>query len=292
MEGTAGSSMLTEAPALGAVVANGGNPGAVQAPVDGAQKALQDAIDGPPEWAPAKFWDPNTKTVKHEELGKGYQNLEKLLGREKVPVPVSEDDEEGWQRWYAASGRPEDPDKYELKRPELPAGLPYDEDTEKAFRTWAHANGLNKKQTSNLYDGFVKTQIERHSAYQTQQQQTRAQADQALRREYGQQYDQALSQARMAVQQYTDPDYRQWLDETGMGNDPRLIRVFARIGKEMGGETKLAGKPAPTANPMDLDRAIASFRDQHKEALFKRDHPDHDLRVKEFNRLFEARFGE
>ena len=57
----------------------------------------------------------------------------------------------GGPRWPA--------DKYEFKRPELPSDLPYDEETEKSFRTWAHINGLSKKQASNLYDGFVKTQL-------------------------------------------------------------------------------------------------------------------------------------
>lgn len=290
-EGAVGSSMLTEA-APAAAVANGGNPAPAQAPVDGATQAIQDAIDGPPEWAPQKFWDPQAKTVRTQELGKAYQNLEKLLGSEKVPKPASDDDEEGWARWYAASGRPEKPDDYEFNRPELPKELPYDETLEKDFRTWAHINGLNKKQTANLYDGFVKRQIEATAAYQTQQQQTRAQAEMALRREYGQQYDSALAQAKTAVQQYADPDFRQWLDETGMGNDPRMIRAWAKIGRDLGGETRLQGKPAPQANVQDLDRAIAGFREQHQKALFSKDHPDHALRVKEYNALFEKRYAE
>jgi hypothetical protein len=290
---TAGSSMLTEAPPLmpGSEAAPGGTP--APARLDGAEAAVKDAIDAPPEWAPAKYWDPKTKSVKTEDLGKAYINLEKLLGREKVPVPVSEDDAEGWERLYRAAGKPEKPDDYQFKRPEkLPDGLPYDEDTEKAFKDWAHMNGLNKKQAANLYDAYVKTQIERHAAWDTQVKQTRAQAEMALRREFGNGYEQKLNQAKMALRQYADPDYFQWLDESGQGNSPQMIRVWARIGEQLGGETRLQGRPQAQANPADLDRAIAEFRDKHKEALFTRDHPDHGMRVKEYNKLFEARFGE
>lgn len=280
-----GSSLLTEGvPAAPA----GGNP----APEPNtAQGAVQAVLDGPPEAIPAKFWDYEKKAAKAEDMGRSYQSLEKLLGREKVPVPASEDDEEGWQRWYTASGRPEQPDKYDLKRPELPSDLPYDEDTEKAFRTWAHVNGLNKKQAGNLYSGYVATQIERHAAYQTGQKQSRVKVETDMRREYGQQYEGAVSSARSAMAQYADPDFRQWLDETGQGNDPRLIRVFARIGKEMGGEARLKGAPQQQATPQDLDKAITDYRGKYNEALFKKDHPDHDARVKEYNKLFEMRYS-
>jgi len=136
---------------------------------DGADKAVQAVLDGPPEWLPPKYWDADKKAARYEDLGKGYQNLEKLLGKDRIPVPQADDDEDGWQRWYAASGRPEKADDYEFERPSLPEGLPYDEETEKSFRTWAHVNGLNKKQARNLYEGYVKAQTERHAAYNTAQ---------------------------------------------------------------------------------------------------------------------------
>lgn len=268
----------------------GGNP----APsLDAAQQAVLDAQNGPPEYIPEKFWDPSSKAPKVEELGRGYINLEKLLGREKVPRPVSEEDEEGWKRWYDAAGRPEAPDKYEFKRPDgLPSDLPYDQEMEDHFRTWAHINGLNQRQAGNLYDTFVKSQLERHSAWETGRKQERAKIEGDLRREYGGQYEQKVNLARVALRQYADPDYLRWLDESGMGNDPRMIRAWIRVGESNVGETKLKGNAPAAPAVQDMDRAISEFREKYKEALFKREHPDHDMRVKEYNRLFEARYGE
>lgn len=282
-----GSSILTADVPAGA----GGNP----APqLNAAQQALADAQEANeiPEYVPAKFWDKDRKAPKIEDMGRSYMNLEKLLGREKVPVPVDDNDEEGWNRWYAATGRPEGPDKYEFERPELPQDLPYDEDSEKAFREWSHINGLNKKQAKNLYDAYVKTQVERHAAYHTGQKQARAKIEGDLRREYGNQYEGKVALAKTAIQEFTDPDYRAYLDETGMGNDPRLIRAWIRVGEKMTGETKLKGAPVQQAQPADFDRAIADFRDKHKDALFSKDHPNHEIRVKEYNKLFKAKYGE
>lgn len=290
----AGSTLLTEAPP--AAVA--GNPaGALNAPPlnaapkNGAEAAVQAVADGPPDYIPAKFWDPEKKLPKIEDMGKSYMNLEKLLGREKVPVPLSDEDTEGWERWYAATGRPEDPDKYEFQRPTLPDGMPYDEDAEKSLRQWAHANGLNKRQTKNLYDNYAKLQIERHAAWHQHQQQAKAETLAKLQREHGPQFDQAMTSARTVMQQYGDPEFRQYLDESGLGNDPRLIRIFAKIGKDVAGESKLKGAPVDTTGPADLDVAIANFRRQHHEALMSKSHPEHNLRVREYTTLFERRHG-
>jgi len=281
-----GSSLLTE---TGSPPAAGGNP----APqLNAAQQALADAqeFNEIPDYVPPKFWDKTTGKPKVEDLGRSYLNLEKLLGREKVPVPVDDNDEEGWNRWYAATGRPEAPDKYEFERPDLPQDLQYDEDTEKSFREWAHINGLNKKQAKNLYDAYVKTQVERHAAWHNGQKQSRAKIEGDLRREYGNQYDGKVNLAKTAIREFADPDYLAWLDESGMGNDPRMIRAWIRVGEKMTGETKLKGTPAPQAAPQDLDRAIADFRDKFKDALFNKDHPNHDIRAEEYNKLFKARF--
>lgn len=255
-----------------------------------ADAVTQEVMDGPPEWAPQKYWDPEKKTVRTEDLGRGYQHLEKLLGREKVPVPTSDDDNEGWDRWYKATGRPEKPDEYEFERPTLPKDLPYDEESEKNFRMWAHVNGLNKKQAKALYDGYVKTQVERHGAWHEEQKKQRANLEQALIREHGGSIEAVKQRAFTVMQDHADGEFRQYLDESGLGNDPRMVRFLNRIAQKMGGETKLKGAPVQRASPTDLDSSISEFRNKHNKTLMDRSHPDHERIKKEFERLFAARY--
>lgn len=286
----AGGSFLSEAAAADPPMENGtpaaGAVGA--APVNGAAPA-EDAI---PEWVPKKYWDAEKKSARVEDLGRAYTNLEKLLGREKIPVPVDENDEEGWQRWYNAAGRPEAPDKYEFQRPELPPDLPYDEDTEKAFRAWSHSNGLSKKQAKNLYEGFVKTQIERHAGWAKEQQQRKSELEAGLQREYGGKLESVKAQAGSVVREFADPEFREFLDQSQLGNDPRMIRFMAKVGAKMQGETRLKGAPPAAPDIKDYKTAIADFREKHKDALFDRDHPNHALRVQEYTHLFQGAHAE
>lgn len=287
-----GSSILTSGIPPPAPVTSGQN-GTPPASANGQSDPIADARQAAmrPDWAPEKYWDAEKASVRTEDLAKGYVNLEKLLGSEKVPKPLSEDDAEGWDRWYTASGRPGKLEDYEFKRPDkLPDGLNYDEELEKDFRATAYSAGMNKKQAGVLYEKFVKGQIDRYQAYSVSQAQSRQKAEADLRTQFGGQYDAALTQAKTAMQTYADAEFRKWLDESGQGNNPAMIRTFMKIGKEMQGDTRVQGKVEPAMNMADMERTIREFEAKNTKALYDGAHPDHAYLVKERNRLYEAAF--
>lgn len=257
-----------------------------------AQGALDAVVDGPPEWVPQKYWDPDKREARYEEMGRGYQNLEKLLGREKIPMPLGEDDKEGWDRVYKAIGVPDKEDDYEFTRPILPTDLPYDEDGEKYLRKALHSARLNKKQSSEIYDKITKLQIERHSAWHEGQKKQRADLEHALIREYGQKIDAVKQSAHAVMGEYADPEFRQYLDETGLGNDPRMIRFMHKVAAKTGGETRLKGAPVQQGQPADLKRAVDEHFNKNKTALMEKTHPEHKRVLDERAKLFMALYPE
>jgi hypothetical protein len=164
--------------------------------------------------------------------------LRKLLGTEKVPVPQSDDDEEGWDRFYKAAGRPDDPGEYGFEPPEqMPESLPYDTDLEQSYRNVAHKNGLSDRQAKAIYDAYVKTQIERTAEWEKLRQENRAEMQAKLQREYGQRYEGAVNRARTAMNTFADPDFVQFLQESNLDDDPRMIRFMERVGGRSDGRT-------------------------------------------------------
>jgi hypothetical protein len=87
---------------------------------------------------------------------KSYRELETRLGQ-TLSVPGKDATAEDWNKLYEKLGRPESPDKYELKvdRTNLPAEMPYDETFAVEFRNWAHEAGLNPRQVQALHDKWV-----------------------------------------------------------------------------------------------------------------------------------------
>ena len=269
----------------------GGAPAAAQEPAQ-QKSGVADVPDadpdtGRPAWCPEKFWDPQERKVKDQDLAAAHAHLEKYMGSEKVPIP-KDDDEAAWDMYYKAGGWPDTPDQYDVKKAtDLPEGMAYDEDLHGTYLNWAFASKLNNKQAKTLYDGYVKHQIERQIAWQKERENARAMAENALAREYGKAIDATRKNVSGLLSKYSDPDFMRVLEENGMANDPRVVRVFARIHKDMAGVGALKGQPEGRDAGMSapqLQEKIANFRKQHHKALMSADDPAHDLRVKQ---LFE-----
>lgn len=225
-------------------------------------------------------------------LTKSYANLEKMLGGDKVPVP-KDGDNEGWDRFYKAAGRPDNADAYDIKVPDgLPEGF-YDGEAAKSFKTWAHQNGLNNRQAQALHDAYVSTTAAKYGEALKAQETGKAEALAALKREHGAAFDGFMQTAKAALKQFGDEHFNAYLDQTGMGNDPQLIRVFGNVGKALMGDTQLKGAPSQqSAAPADIDKAIAEHRSKHSASLYDKDHIEHKAAVAELTRLHGLKYPE
>lgn len=292
------STLLTDAPPAAAVPAAAVVDPAVAAaapaagaPPPGAGNVVQGA-DGrwmiPEEFrtheSVRKFAD-DKHTLDTSVLLKSYINLEGQMGRDKIPLPKSDED---WENAYKALGRPEAAEKYEVKRPEnLPEGMTYDEAGEKHLRNIAFQNGWNQKQFGAAYEALFKHNTEMQAGWQNVVKEQRSTAEANLKREWGAAYDQNLGVAKAAMLEYADPDLVEHLNTSGLGNDPRLVKVFARIGKELMGDAKLkgAGAPSGTMTPAEVTAKIQKFRTDNHAALYDADHIDHKRLVAELEGL-------
>jgi hypothetical protein len=52
----------------------------------------------------------------------------------------------------------------------------------------------------------------------------------------GKNWEENRQAAQMAVKQFSDPEMVQFLNDTGLGNSPQMIRMFAKIGKSIGND--------------------------------------------------------
>lgn len=127
-------------------------------------------------------------------------------------------------------GRPENPEGYDLDGivPES-----YNRDLVEAFKQKAYENGMSKESARKMAEWYKEVEMKHYEAMQKAKQ---LQADQQvleLKKEFGVRFDEEVKNARKALDAYTDKSFRQYMDESGLGNHPALVKAFAKIGREL-----------------------------------------------------------
>lgn len=237
--------------------------------------------------------DPTLATIKEvPALAKLAVETRRTLGRygtEKgVLRPKDGAPPEEWDQFHKAMGRPETAEAYEITAPEeLPEGFPYSPELEGHFKQWAFEEGLSATQAKNLFNKYLKVNLEQFTA-QNEAQTAAFKKDQdaitaKLREAWGDKYDENVSAAQTAMREFFPPGSRALmaLDKI-MGDDPDLIQMAYNIGKRMGEASLVKGSSKVSASLETRKQELAEH-----PAFMDPSHGEHGRVVKEFNDVLE-----
>ncbi len=133
-------------------------------------------------------------------------------------------------RIYTKLGRPESPDKYDL------SGIvpdTYNQDVLEQFKQKAHETGMSQEGVRKMAEWYKEVEIKQHEAINKARAIQDDQHIMTLKTELGANFDAEVKNARKALDAYTDKAFKQYMDESGLGNHPALVKAFAKIGREL-----------------------------------------------------------
>lgn len=236
--------------------------------------------------------NPSLKDIKDiSGLAKGYVHAQKALGN-NVAVPGKDATDEEWGSFFNKAGRPETADKYNFDGVESPEGVGVDEGLQAKFTEQAHAMGLSQRQAAGMfgwYQGLMGEKIANDAEVWKAGMESAASE---LKKEYGAAYDERLQQASAAAKEFGGPELMSILEESGLGNNPTMIRALAKIGQAMAndelfgaGQETGAGRNTPAEANAEINRLQAD------PAFFKAytnaDDPGHADALAKMTKLFE-----
>lgn len=226
-----------------------------------------------------------------------HVNAQRMIGGDKVVIPAGKNDTpEAWEALYSKLGRPAKPDDYKLERPTPPDGLKYNEQGEKAFREFAHSIGLTPKQASGIYDLYNKTMIDSYAGNVEADRAFRAEAEKALRAEWGNKYDSNVNMAKRVLETFGGKPEAVTQFVEKFGDDPVAIRVLANLGSVIGEANFVKGTSAEyLAAPEKAMKAahdiMTNKQNPLNEAYFNKQHIRHNEAVEEVERLYALAKG-
>lgn len=225
-----------------------------------------------------------------EDLAKSAIHAQQMVGADKIAVPGKDADAQAWEDVYNKLGRPEKAGDYELPQENVPSLEDQGAQLEE-FKGEAHRLGLNKQQFAGLVRFMAEKGQQGSEAAQANMTEMQKQAVATLQQEFGAAYDQNLNLAKSAVEQFGGEELKAVLNQTGLGNNPELVKAFARIGKMVASDEIIGkgGRESFVMSPGEAQEAIMQKKldVEFMAAYTQNHHPGHMAAVEEMQNLFE-----
>ncbi len=161
-----------------------------------------------------------------------HNNLEKLLGHDKVPIPKGVEDVEGWNRFSKAMGIPDNAEMYGLPDANLPEEMKGMTIDKNKFAEVAHAHKLTPEQAKGLWKTYteINTQayIDAKKGLDTQLQET----INRLKGEWGDAYNVNVELGQMVINKFAEDQESNDYITSILSKDPRGIKFLAKIGDQ------------------------------------------------------------
>lgn len=231
-----------------------------------------------------KFKDPAS-------LAKSYVNLEKMVGKDKIPVPNEKSSQEEWDMLYSRLGRPGVPENYRLPEVELPEGFPeIPDDAVKNFKQVAFEKGLTDRQAGELYKWYMETEAQNFKQMSENRLNERSSAEKTLRKEWGKAFEGNLDMLGGLIDKYGGNEVREALNVTGAGNNPAIAKFLLNVAKNLS-EDALGGKGRPsTMSPEEAETAINGIMGNKEHPYWNKMHPEHKAALEKMKSLYQMAY--
>ena len=222
------------------------------------------------------------------ELARGLAEAQKYnVGAVRLPTGKEspEEAEKKYADIYGKLGRPEAPDKYDVKLGEnLPEGLTVNEELAGAVRGAAHKAGLNSKQLQTLVDTWNSFQIKQLENFNNQ----RTTAETELKNEWGKDYEARMAGVQRTVKAMADEKDLAML-EAGLGNNPSLVRFIEKFAGKFKEDSAVQGEHGMgTEESKRMKDRIASIETELRGGKLTKFDPRYGELVEEKNGLFQS----
>lgn len=201
----------------------------------GEQNVNEDAGGGAdfaiPEEYSGRGW--TEKISSYDDLFKSYDNAQSMLGKRQVPGDDASP--EDWGEFYKKAGRPDDPTGYQFSEVEgIPEGVDM-VDFEGKARAMMHEAGLSQRQADNLYQAFLKSEMEaanaNKEALSAHNAELDKQFDEVTNKLFDGKFDEVSEQLQATIVEAVPEEYAGMVADMAKNNPKQFAVVLAMTDK-------------------------------------------------------------
>ena len=176
-------------------------------------------------------FEADTLAKSYEKLYKSYRGAESKLGQKGVIKPKEGASEEDWAAYHKALGKPDSPDKYELKAPD---GTEVAKEFTEMIKDVMHRANISQEQADLLYKETLL--MEQASKNKMADDATKSFNESAteLKREWGQDFGGNGQMVVRAIENFGGAGTKEYLEaHPDIANDPFIAKLVYNMAKNM-----------------------------------------------------------
>jgi hypothetical protein len=243
-----------------------------------------------PDWLkgvdPEIAGDPSLKVFNNpQDLIKSYVHAQKMLGKDKAVLPGKNSTDQDWKQFYQKIGLPAEMDQYQINKGEK---YVVQDEVMAEFKKLAFDANMLPGQAQKVMDWFNEKAASGMNASSTQQEQALTSGWEELGKEWGNGFDKNMASAKSVIKEFGDESFVNYLNESGLGDDPKLARFLASIGQNLREDSfKDDAISHFGMTPAEAKSTYHKIIGDANHPYRNSQHPDHKAAVMEVNKLFE-----
>lgn len=219
-------------------------------------------------------------------LAKSYVHAQRMIGADKIPLPGKSATDDEWRSVYQRLGAPSDINGYDFKVSENIL----DQNEVAKFKEAALEVGLNSRQAGRIAQYLDETVSMAKAAREQSVQEAVYNGEQELRQEWGAAFEQQVQMAYKAANTFLGStemlDTIELSDGRMLGDHPDVVRMFARLAKEIGEDNLLGETTELVMTPAEAQQRISEITGRGTP-YWDKFHPEHQRYIDEALRLRE-----
>lgn len=286
-----GSGTVAEPTSSGGLLTNDGATvvGSVDGSVASESAAKAPQVSIPENWKEALPLemrdDVNLKPI-HDlpSLVKSFIHSQKMIGRDKVQLPDKHATDEDWSQFYQKIGQPKTLEDYQI---EIPKDAQFEDGFVSQLKEVAFKSGILPRQLNPLVQWYAKANQEAMDNLVTKHRSENDKRIEELKREWGSTYAQKIQLAKQALKATNIEDVNSWLDDAGLSDDARLIKILSTLGEMLKEDVIPDTGGQPVTTPKEVQAEINEIMGNLKHPYYDGAHPNHKQAIDHVLSLFE-----
>ena len=195
------------------------------------------------------------------DLAKTHLSLREQVAS-AIPKPKENATDAEMAAYYKAVGRPDTMEGYEIA---IPENLPGAKEMADWFKEAAYKRGLPKKAVEEMAKEYLDNYGKQTTAIHQTIEAAKTEAETKLKGEWGDKYQENVDLAKKTAQKIGGDEVIGWLEATGIGNEPIVIKFMQKLGTLISEDAFTQGStPAPEIKRTAGGQPLLSFPSMEK----------------------------